>query len=99
MSVDRCTTHHICDCRQAMLGEAQREVKREREAADTVRLSNRELLRVVDKQEAIIATIDEALEPLTYMDCESWGCIHDEEPCAIEQAKKARARVGELDVR
>ena len=48
---------------------------------------------------ATIATLDDALEPLTYMDCESWGCVHDEEPCAIEQAKKARARVGDLGVR
>ena len=47
----------------------------------------------------IIATLDEALEPLTYMDCESWGCVHDEEPCAIEQAKKARACVGGYHVR
>ena len=28
MSPDRCTTHHICDCRQAMLAEAQRDVER-----------------------------------------------------------------------
>ena len=96
MSPDRCTTHHICDCRQAMLEKAQHEVKAWKDRIMALQeIHNRERKRL----DATIATLDEALEPLTYMDCESWGCVHDEEPCAIEQAKKARARVGELDVR
>jgi len=38
------------------------EVERERKAADTVRLSNRELLRILDVRDATIATLREALE-------------------------------------
>ena len=36
MSVDRCTTHHICDCRQAMLEEAQKEAKRYKDIAENL---------------------------------------------------------------
>ena len=49
------------------------EFEREREAADTVRLSNRELLKVVDKQDATITTLREALGGLgNYLRVSKW---------------------------
>ena len=37
----------------------------------------------------IILSLCKAIEPLSYQDCESWGCVHSEEECAIDKAKAA----------
>ena len=55
--------YNVIDQLEAQLRMERSEVDRLRTAADTVRLSNREMLSVIDNQDDTIATLREALEP------------------------------------
>ena len=63
MSKDRCTTHHICDCRQAMLEKAQREV--ERLKAAPLRLQADRLMQEVNALSERLKEVN-ALQERTY---------------------------------
>ena len=89
MSPDRCTTHHICDCRQAMLGEAQHEVKAWKHRIMALQeIHNRERKRL----EATIATLLKALGqskiPHLVVDGDCWfSCPKSGECCDDSRSK------------
>jgi len=63
------------------------EVERDRKAADTVRLSNRELIRILDARDATIATLLEAIEDvLSQLDPDESGKLRKAVATAKEEA-------------
>ena len=68
MSPNRCATHHICDCRQARLGAAEKEVKRlqgQLEYHHTTCPSNLSSgLKGMQEREATITTLQAQVERL-----------------------------------
>ena len=88
MSIDRCTTHHSCDCRQAMLEAAEKEVRRLEILYAVLGETHQIEIEKSDAKGAIIATLRHGANTLREA-LEAYRHAHAAYPTQNEAQRKA----------